>query len=357
MDEKKDQLQTDLLFINNELQAERQKGAEGDAAKITQLEQRRADVQYELDGINKAAKEQAIEERVHSEITFAIPGVDFTQLPVELISVIQLVVKADRRKSFAEHATELEKIEQEAEAKIQAAEDSSAYLTAHNDELKKIIENGKADNARLIRENGELRDYTYQLNLEKEDKDTKLANAVTQLEEAKAEIARLESQVEDYQKAKVLGERQAQAVIDVTPTEADEINAAIKQLFVKSENWGSVEKLYLPDGTFKVVKRDELADWTAITPPPLLGGSETLAETFQDEVAEANATDSGISAPQAPLLDFRSQEESNGGGLPVDENGTLRSDDAPATWGELKALEAKIERRLSWLEQQTAVVA
>ncbi|CAM4098835.1 hypothetical protein L1N85_10770 [Paenibacillus alkaliterrae] len=346
MDEKKDQLQTDLLFINNELQAERQKGAEGDATKITQLEQRKADVQYQLDGINKAEKEQAIEEKIHSEITFAIPGVDFTQLPVELINIIHAVVKADRRKNLSEHSAELEQIENERDAWVE----ENGKLIKENYDLQQECQTA-------ARELKEQTAETVRLIAERDDARKNRDNAAAQLEEAKAEIARLESQVDDYQKAKVLGERQAQAVIDVTPNEAEEINAAIKT-FLKSEDWGSIIKVVKPDESFELVKRDVFEkEWTAITPPPLLGGSDNGAATFQGETVEANAEVSGVLAPEVPVLDFRPQEESNASGLPVDENGTLRSDDEPATWAELKALEARIDERLSRLEQSEVAVA
>lgn len=345
----KDQLQTDLLFIQNELAAERQKGAEGDAGKIAQLEQRKADVQYQLDGISKAEKEQAIEEKIHSEITFAIPGVDFTQLPVELINIIHAVVKADRRKNLSEHSAELDKLEREYDEYRQDAEgDFNKLLVNHN-----LLEQEYEAVARELKEQTA---ETYRLIAERDEARINRDNAARQLEEAKAEIARLESQVEDYQKAKVLGERQAQAVIDVTPNEAEEINAAIK-LFVKSENWGSSEKLYLPDGSYTVVKRTELPEWTAITPPPMLGGGETATETFQGQDTQANVIDSGILAPQAPVIDFRSQEESNGSGLPVDADRVVRSDDEPVTWKNLKELETRIEERLLRLEQSAVAVA
>ena len=295
-------------------------------------------------------REQAIEEKVHSEITFAIPGVDFTTLPVELITVIHAVVKADRRKNLSEHLAEFGKLEREYDAYKQNAEGNYNGLLANHNLLEQEYEAAARD---LKEQTAE----TVRVIAERDDARANRDNAARQLEEAKAEIARLESQIDDYQKAKVLGERQAQAVIDVTPTEADEINAAIKNLFVKSENWGSVEKLYLPDGTFKVVKRDELPEWTAITPPPLLGGSETQAETFQGEDTKVDVIDSGVLASEVPTLVFPSEEESNASGLPVDENGTLRSDDEPVTWKNLKALEARIEDRLLRLEQSAVAVA
>lgn len=298
MDEKKDQLQTDLLFINNELQAERQKGAEGDAAKIAQLEQRKADVQYELDGINKAEKEQAIEERVHNEaVPFAIEGVDFKELPAALITIIEKVVKADRRRIYAEHAVELEQAETE------------------RDEIRNMYDSSKVsydllqeDYNQCARELKEQTAETVRLIAERDDARANRDNAARQLEEAKAEISRLESQIDDYQKAKVLGERQAQAVIDVTPNEVDEINAAIKQ-FLSSEDWGSIIKVNKPDGTFERVKRDEFErEWTPITPPPLLGGSNDSV-SFQGEDTQVDVIDSGVSAPEAPSITFPSETE------------------------------------------------
>lgn len=328
----KDQLQTDLLFINNELQAERQKGAEGDPNKIAQLEQRKADVHFQLDGINKAEKEQAIEERVHSEITFAIPGVDFTQLPVELITIIHAVVKADRRKNLSEHSAELDKLEREYDEYRQNAEGNYNGLHANYSKLE-------LDYETVSRELREQSEETVRIIAERDDARKNRDNAAAQLDEAKAEIERLKSEVDDYQKAKVLGERQAQAVIDVTPNEAEEINAAIKA-FIKSEDWGSIIKVVKPDDSFELVKRDVFEkEWTAITPPPLLGGSEIPAETFQGQVPEANVTDGRVPATEETSVDFRPEESTTTG---VDEYSAVSEGDAPVTRQEFQSLAARV---------------
>lgn len=336
----KEQLQIELTFVDNELAAERQKGAEGDVNKIKQLEQKRADINYQLDGINKAEKEQAIEERVHSEaVPFAIEGVDFKELPAALITIIEKVVKADRRRIYAEHAIELEQVENERDKA------NADYSTIAKDYAS--LEEEYNTVARELKEQAE---ETVRLIAERDDARTNRDNAAAQLAEANAEIARLKSEVEDYQKAKVYGERQAQAVIDVTPTEAEEINDAIKQ-FLTSEDWGSIIKATKLDGTFELVKREEFnAEWQPITPPQI-GGGETATETFQDEAAEGDASNGGILAPEVPGIDFRTQEESTATGL--DEHNSLSEGDAPVTRREFQELSARVAQ----LEQSKVAVA
>ncbi|WP_028609220.1 hypothetical protein [Paenibacillus harenae] len=335
-------LQDQLEEVEAELRNEHQRGALMDSGKVAELAERRQELNTKISVQAQAEREQAIEERVHSEITFAIPGVDFTKLPVELINVIHLVVKSDRRRIIAEHAIELEQIENEFDAYKQNAEGNYNGLLANHNQLEQEYE-------ACARELKEQTEETVRLIAERDDARKNRDNAAAQYEEAKAEIERLKGQIDDYQKAKVYGEREAQSIIDVTPNEAEEINEAIK-LFVSSENWGSTEKLYLPDGTFKVVKRSELSEWQLST-PPTLGGSETLPETFQGETAEGDVSDSGVSDSEAAGIDFRQEEESTTAGL--DEHESVSEGDAPVTRREFQELSA----RVSQLEQSQRIVA
>lgn len=342
-------LQNQLEEVEAELRNEHQRGALMDAGKVEELAVRRQEINAQISAQVQAEREQIIEERVHSEVTFAIPGVDFTKLPAGAITVVELVVKADRRRIYAEHALELEQIENEFDSYKQNAEGNYNGLLANHNQLEQEYE-------ACARELKEQTEETVRLIAERDDARKNRDNAAAQYEEAKAEIERLKSEIDDYQKAKVYGEREAQSVIDVTPNEAEEINNAIKQ-FLNAEDWGSIIKVTKPDDTFELVKREEFNEqWQPLT-VPMIGGSDDSV-SFQGEIVEANADDSGLPTSQAPgLSSFRPEEESNEIGLAVVGDTIVRDDDAPATIGELKALEARIEERLYRIEQSKIAVA
>lgn len=287
-------------------------------------------------------KVQAIEEKVHNEaVPFAIEGVDFTQLPAQLITVIEKVVKADRRRIYAEHALELEHIENEYDEYKQNAEGNISGLQANLSVLQQDYDNA----ARELKEQTE---ETIRLIAERDEARKNRDNASAQLEEAKAENERLKSEIDDYRKAKVYGEREAQSVIDVTPTEAEDINNAIKQ-FLTSEDWGSVIKATKADGSFELVKRDEFnSQWQQV------GGSETPAGTFQGEAAEAITGGSGVSDTEGQVIYEQvpsyPQENGDGNGLAEESSSVAGS---PVSRQEFEALSA----RVSQLEQSSVKAA
>lgn len=231
------------------------------------------------------ARAEVIEAKVQDEaIPFAVAGIDFTELPAEVITLIDEVVKADRRRILREHEEELKQVES-------AAEEREIQLKRKNDELQQAI------NA-YLEENNLLRNQVHQLTLEKQDAEQKRDAAVTEMEhfrteldKANTEIDRLNSQIDDYQKEKVFGERQAQQIIDVTPEENNSISAAIeavKKLYAKVEDWGSVQKVIKPDGTFELTTRQQLAEeWAPIEPPevPSFRGEDSQTDIVAPEVA------------------------------------------------------------------------
>ena len=107
------------------------------------------------------------------------------------------------------------------DASKQLAEESRLQLSLQYQvaELKGIIENGKAANATLTRENNDLRSHISQINLEKDDLEAKRDAAVRELEDGKAEIERLNSQVDDLRKEIAVGARNAYKVTDVEHSE------------------------------------------------------------------------------------------------------------------------------------------
>lgn len=319
-------------------------------------------IQHNLDGLNKTigekqtklSEQEKIEEKVNAaDVPFTISGVDLGLIPPQVMEVIDAIVKADRRLRLAEHAIELEQLEAEAKTQIEKLmESTNAELNAIQSQISTISAEQvelEAEMAKIAENRDNLRDKVLELEMINGDLTSKLRNAATQIEEKDKEIARLNDQIDDYQKAKVFGERQAQSIIDVTPNEAEEINGKIKKLFTTFEDWGSVLKAYKPDGNFEVVKREEFnSEWVPEV-PTYNGGSESTG-SFPGEAVEADATDCGFPTPQAPSLDFPTQEETT----TVPEHTVDGEMDATSvTRAELAELEARVYR----LEQQAKGVA
>lgn len=346
MDEKKDQLQTDLLFIQNELQAERQKGAEGDSAKIDQLEQRKADVQSQLEGMEKQeiTKKQAeynggLKEVVYQVFDSVIPaesgniafGINDFQEMGEIFRQMIDVAIDENNETLNTYIAEL------LEAKDAKIRELNAQIIEKDVQLQESARN--TDNyVRALSENERLEQRIVSLEIACADKDVAISNLSEQLKDKDEQISKL---TEEINKPKASG--------IILPNQTKP-SANLQQMMEAAKNKSVKTQVEL------ALSGENFRGKVLITPPKL-GGSENAAETFQDEVAEANSSNSGIYTPQVPGLDFRPEEESNEIGLAVVGDTVVRSDDAPATIGELKALEARIEERLFRIEQQKVAVA
>lgn len=230
-----------------------------DQVKIDSLSARIAELKGELR--SQAEQKQKIEEVIEEgEIAFNIPGVDFKQLPAEVIQLIEKIVRVDRRSCLAEVEKDMETIRVEYRAKLTASEERESQLNRRVGELEDIIDTGKAANASLTHDNGSLRDRISELISENEDLHSKLANASAQLEEKDQEIERLNSEIQDHRAAKVFGERQAQKIIDVTPDETSEMQALVSKIVSVNHYRGNFYDVVLEDGTKQTLHKDQLGE-------------------------------------------------------------------------------------------------
>lgn len=285
-----------------------------------------------------------IDERVEAEaVPFAVAGVDLNDLPVEVVQLIETVVKADRRRIYAEHAEEIQKIEA-------GAEERELQLRRQNEELQAKIAEYEATISEYERKIAELGD-------EVADLAAKRDAAVEQYEEVKQEniilrqvndsiqrdIERLNSQIDDMRKAQVWGERQAQSIIDVTAEEQEEIQKrveAVRKLYThRDDTWGTMSILYDEKGNKHVVPRAQAdEEWAPIEAPAFVGG-----ESFRQEDSAADAGDGGVSAAEA-VEGFQAPEVPSdlSGADHHTANGTMV--DTPVTRAEFEELKARVER-------------
>lgn len=304
----RDDLQLEIEVLEEEAAAFRRQGNEtGYNLKKTEAAQKRAEIEAQQ------LREEAIEEKVHAEaVPFAVAGIDFTGLPAEVITLIDAVVKTDRRRMLNEHSVELEK-EEQAFKKLQGHLDQTLKEA---DEIQEAFDEQGLEIARL-------KDENYKLAMDKEDAEGKRdaamdarAEALDALKVAQTEIERLKSELEDYQRAKVFGERESQQIIDITPNESADISAAVaavKKLYSAVEDWGSVQKVIKPDGSFELVKRAEFNEqWEAAEGQNSFRSEDTATNT--QEPAVPAAEELGIVPPifrdegQPPVVEGESNE-------------------------------------------------
>jgi len=250
------------------------------------------------------ARAKVIEAKAQDEaIPFAVAGIDFTDLPAEVITLIEAVVKADRRRLLNEHAIELEQMEAEHARAMQEKIMEYNNLERMLDETIKSENKLQTEVGEAVLEIARLRDVSSQLALEKADAIEKRDAAVrekeendlslrTQLQMCEKERDELRAQLEEYEKAAEYQARQDQP-LNLAPEEATSLQEkadAVKKLFAAVEDWGSIQKVIKPDGTFELATRQEVeADWAPIEPPEVT--------PFRGEIDEPDIVAPEVDAP------------------------------------------------------------
>ncbi|MFD0673939.1 hypothetical protein [Cohnella sp. GCM10027633] len=270
------------------------------------LSEKRHELQQLLE--KELQRAEVIEEKTHAaEIPFAVAGIDFTDLPAEVITLIDAVVKADRRRLLNEHAIELEQNEEESrkteealKLKLEELEGLSDGLLEQRDALNIQLSRSAAEIQRLSEENHKL---SFELSDARKSRD----NSSRLLEEANNEIARQRTQIEDFQRAQEYNNRQTEQV-SANDEEKASISAAldaVKKLYAKVEDYGSIMKVTKPDGSFELVKRQEVAtEWQAADVPDSFRDDDNTSDT-QDNTVSATET-AEIVAP--PALQFPGED-------------------------------------------------
>lgn len=202
-----------------------------------------------------------------------------------------------------------------------------------------------------IHENQQLKQQIEQLErkvTELEGSNTDLADKVYEL---RIHAGGLQEQIvsKDEQIAKLTEEINKPKANIVIPSQGKSVNLQQLMEAAKNKPVKSQMDLALSGQTFR--GKVELA-----IPPSYNGGSNDDVP-FYETTVETNVEDSGVFAPSIPSVEevTPSQTETEIE-LGMDANTALRSDDGPATWGELKALEARIEERLQRIELQAVAV-
>lgn len=318
MDENvKEQLQTELVFARNELDAERQRGEYGNADKIAQLEQKEADLIAKLEGVEKQeiTQKQAeynggLKEVIFQVFDAVIPpdagsiafGInDFQEKGETFRQMIDLAVD-ENNDSLNAYIAEL------LEAKDAKIRELNAQIIDKGAQLQESTrkEQFATENYdRALRDNERLEQEIVTMGNAAAEKDIEIADLNETLKAKEEQITAL---TEEINKPKASG--------IILPHQAKP-SATLQQMMdaAKNKSVKSQVELALSGENFR---------GKVLFTPPTLGGGETAAETFQGETTEAIVADSGFPTSEETSLDFRPQEE---GAVPADTvSGTLATE-------------------------------
>lgn len=251
-----------------------------DGQSVTGIDAQISDLEAQIAAAEQEVREKEIQEKVEGdEITFNVQGVDFTKLPAEMIQLIDVVVRADRKRIYLEEAAKTDELTAKHKDELAAASDQVSSYKAQVEVLQKNNTSLQSQVDDLSRENERVGSIITKQETTIQDLDKKLTNSAAQIDENQKEIERLNSQIDDYQKAQVYGERTAQKIIDVTPDETNAmqnlVNSISKKYIDIQPIGGNWHEAVAEDGSKTVVHTKDL--------PSL----ETQGSPFRDETNPA----------------------------------------------------------------------
>lgn len=297
------------------------------------------------------ARAEDIEERVNAEpVPFTALGIDLGGMPVELVKLIEDVYRTTLRNAYNVHAIELDQMEAECDRRVHHQIREYNELEAH----LKLVE---ANEEKLGNEVNRLESELNEAILERDDAIEKRDAAVREKEEndlglrtllqmCEKERDELRAKLEQYEKAAEYQARQDQP-ISMGEDEKNTLQAsadAVKKLFARAEDWGSVIKAVKPDGTFERVSRAEFQEEWAPVPPEL--------PSFREEDSIADVEDNTVSTPEAPaaVTEDTFQGDVLAGHSNTDAGETESGEVTRAEFEALKAIVHKHELYISDLE-------
>lgn len=258
-------------------------------------------------------REQKQEEKINGEITFAVDGVDFTQLPAEVIKLINIVVKHDRRQLFEEQNREFAELQRKHREEIDELKDEAQNWQRQTREANERI-------AELQDEIHDLREELHQTKAERDDFAQRFRNATILLEEKDQEIERLQREIEDMKAAQERTYAESkQNVIAINPDPDDDLQALVNSIaaqFAGAEDWGSVIKVTKQDGTFEVVKRDVYERVLEQIEAPELPEVQPIGGSFRSESqtdTAADTQDGGVHPAEMDAVNFPDVEAATDG--------------------------------------------
>lgn len=258
--------------------------------RIEELEE--AEIEQE---IREEEKEKRLEDAKKEAVSIIVGGEAVEGLPPQVAELIQIAVEDAVNKERSIYEQEIQHKEDAIKGLKQVIEEKNVLtqeLTDQNEELIKDLEESSEETQKWI-------DKATQAERENQDWIQKHKNATSQLLEKDIEIDRLKSEIEDYQKAKVFGEREAQKIVEIPANQrAQELVQQIQKEYKHFNEFGSplfVEAV-AEDGTKEVIPRKEAESMKLPKIGNDCGEEDPVESDFRKDVSDvqpaADETDS-----------------------------------------------------------------
>lgn len=185
-----------------ELNSENQRGSLADANKVARLKSDIERLTKQIEEQEQAAEQQAIMSTVDEMVINGTPLREMFDISnAEMAEMAYRIVSTAWKQSLLEEAEKGKKAANELSEQLKNEKEAKEKLQVERDELNELTSKLKMDIAMLTQELA--------------DAQAKRDSAASQLEEAKAEIARLNGQVDDLRKEIAVGATNAPKVIDI----------------------------------------------------------------------------------------------------------------------------------------------
>lgn len=351
-------LKQELEQVQEELNAENQRGALKDSNRVHELETKLSDISQRLDVEQRLAEnEQVHEQRVeesHTTIAFTLDN-----LEVDGVTMRELF-RNDSRES-AESAYQVvravfQQMMMEGEERllqeIRLKEDQLAAAKAENEAQQKRYDD-------LYEVNAQLRMELNQAKAEIEEAERKRDAAASQLDEANNEVERLVTQVDDLRKEIAVGASRATKVIDIGSKDAMEMwkkqrEAEAEKRRNEEELKPAIYDLEWVDhnrSTYraKLAATEEVITFNYLEKGKYREVTAEQAESFRRAAEERHHADLAQRQElEASVTPFPEAGSTEYGMDQADANGTVEDQAAGSVEDRLKAL----EQRVSVLELQ-----
>lgn len=327
-------LLNELEQAKSELNSENQRGALADAAKLAELKAKIEKLTEQLEKTEEAQR-QTILNTVDEMKINSIPLRElFSNTTPEMAESAYQIVSVAWKQSLLEEAEKGKKAYAEIFAQLTEEKEARTKLQAHYDELYEQTLKLKTDFSLLTQE--------------RDDALAKRDSAVRQLEEAKEEIARLNSQIDDLRKEIAVGAANAPKVIDISAS-MEAWKAAKEAAEASRPAVYDVQPLDMKQSRFsaKVAETGEEIEFNYLEKGKYREVTAEEAEVFRAEYAAKRAQESAqVDAGEGveltpPPMQFQDEEDATTDR--VDENNSgLEVAGATVTRAEFEALKARV---------------
>lgn len=263
--------------------------------KINAIRREKEQIQAELRQIeNEENREQSQRDKIEEVDEMELPY-DFNEIFENegANDIIRELLKDQYQRLFDEHNEEIKVLRDEHRDQMEATLERERQLERQNDELQKSIKHVTEDRDLLFEKNTELHGDIDRLkadlhdaHLRNEEIQQNRANAARELEEARREIDRLNSHIDDLRNEIAVGAKAAVKVVDAKPTEK------LNELVKKAKTLKEMSADEMVKRFEERQKEKEKAGGRYVVTPPEIGGTFRTEDTpSQSEGTDESDTD------------------------------------------------------------------